>query len=172
MGRDGGEMQMRKHIGTKIISMLALLVVLYVVTIIVSDYSGQRSISGLKMVGNNYLALQRECTALTKATEECKLYGNLIVMMDDAQTAENIAHSMSDVIGEIDASVTEMDALVAACNDAELASLLDAYKAELETLKDSMASRRRSRRSIWRAIRRGLQRPATVSTRSLRRCRI
>lgn len=126
---------MRKHIGTKIISMLALLVVLYVVTIIVSDYSGQRSISGLKMVGNNYLALQRECTALTKATEECKLYGNLIVMMDDAQTAENIAHSMSDVIGEIDASVTEMDALVAACNDAELASLLDAYKAELETLK-------------------------------------
>lgn len=135
MGRAGGEMQMRKHIGTKIISMLALLVVLYVVTIIVSDYSGQRSISGLKMVGNNYLALQRECTALTKATEECKLYGNLIVMMDDAQTAENIAHSMSDVIGEIDASVTEMDALVAACNDAELASLLDAYKAELETLK-------------------------------------
>lgn len=135
MGRAGGEMQMRKHIGTKIISMLALLVVLYVVTIIVSDYSGQRSISGLKMVGNNYLALQRECTALTKATEECKLYGNLIVMMDDAETAENIAHSMSDVIGEIDASVTEMDALVAACNDAELASLLDAYKAELETLK-------------------------------------
>ncbi len=126
---------MRKHIGTKIISMLALLVVLYVVTIIVSDYSGQRSISGLKMVGNNYLALQRECTALTKATEECKLYGNLIVMMDDAQTAENIAHSMSDVIGEIDASMTEMDALVAACNDTELASLLDAYKAELETLK-------------------------------------
>lgn len=126
---------MRKHIGTKIISMLALLVVLYVVTIIVSDYSGQRSISGLKMVGNNYLALQRECTALTKATEECKLYGNLIVMMDDAETAENIAHSMSDVIGEIDASMTEMDALVAACNDTELASLLDTYKAELETLK-------------------------------------
>lgn len=126
---------MRKHIGTKIISMLALLVVLYVVTIIVSDYSGQRSISGLKMVGNNYLALQRECTALTKATEECKLYGNLIVMMDDAETAENIAHSMSDVIGEIDASMTEMDALVAASNDTELASLLDTYKAELETLK-------------------------------------
>ena len=126
---------MRKHIGTKIISMLALLVVLYVVKIIVSDYSVQRSISGLKMVGNNYLALQRECTALTKATEECKLYGNLIVMMDDAETAENIAHSMSDVIGEIDASMTEMDALVAACNDTELASLLDTYKAELETLK-------------------------------------
>lgn len=126
---------MRKHIGTKIISMLALLVVLYVVTIIVSDYSGQRSITVLKTVGNTYLALQRESTALTKATEECKLYGNLIVMMDDAETATNIAHSMTDVIGEIDASVAEMEALVASCNDTELTSMMDAYKAEIETLK-------------------------------------
>lgn len=126
---------MRKHIGTKVISMLALLVVLFVLTIIVTDYSGQRSITVLKTIGNNYLALQRESTALTKATEECKLYGNLIVMMDDAETATNIAHSMTEVIGEIDAAVAEMEALAAACNDAELTAVLESYKTELEALK-------------------------------------
>lgn len=72
---------MRKHIGAKIIAMVTVLSVLFVVTIILSDYSGQRSRSTLKITSETFLTLQRDNVSLVKSTEECKLYSNLIVLL-------------------------------------------------------------------------------------------
>lgn len=126
---------MRKHIGTKVISMLALLIVLFVATIIVSTYSGQRSITVLKTIGNNYLTLQQKSTSLTKVVAESRLYGNLIVMTPDETAAGQMAAYMPDMNAAIDGLIAQMESLVAECGDSELTAAFEAYKAELQNFK-------------------------------------
>lgn len=125
---------MRKHIGAKIIAMVTVLSVLFVVTIILSDYSGQRSRSTLKITSETFLTLQRDNVSLVKSTEECKLYSNLIVLLPDAETATNIANSTSDTADNIEATLADMETLIESLNNENLTAALTEYETQLEGL--------------------------------------
>ncbi len=126
---------MRKHIGTKIITMLVLLSLLFVATIVLSTYSGQQSQRALKTTSDVYLTLQRENATLIKATEECKLYSNLVVLLPDAETAANIANSTYETVDTVNSTLAEMQTLVSETSDADLSSALSEYQTQLEGLE-------------------------------------
>ena len=125
---------MRKHIGAKIIAMVTVLSVLFVITIILSDYSGQRSRSALKITSETFLTLQRDNVSLVKSTEECKLYSNLIVLLPDAETATNIANSTSDTADNIEATLADMETLIESLNNENLTAALTEYENQLDGL--------------------------------------
>ncbi len=125
---------MRKHIGAKIIAMVTVLSVLFVVTIILSDYSGQRSRSTLKITSETFLTLQRDNVSLVKSTEECKLYSNLIVLLPDAETATNIANSTSDTADNIEATLADMETLIEGLNNENLTAAFKEYETQLDGL--------------------------------------
>lgn len=125
---------MRKHIGAKIIAMVTVLSVLFVITIILSDYSGQRSRSALKITSDTFLTLQRDNVSLVKSTEECKLYSNLIVLLPDAETATNIANSTSETADNIETTLADMETLIAGLNNENLTAALTEYETQLEGL--------------------------------------
>lgn len=125
---------MRKHIGAKIIAMVTVLSVLFVVTIILSDYSGQRSRSALRITSETFLTLQRDNVSLVKSTEECKLYSNLIVLLPDAETATNIANSTSETADNIEATLADMETLIEGLNNENLTVAFKEYEAQLDGL--------------------------------------
>ncbi len=130
---------MKKHIGVKIISMLAILLAVFTLNAILSGYSAEQSLGALKKVGGTYMELQQKNTTLAKAIEECKLYGNLIVWMEDDQTVTQIAHSVSDVSATIDNTFVEMEAVCEAADNEELLNLLLEYDTETQGLQDRIA---------------------------------
>lgn len=126
---------MRKHIGTKIITMLVVLIAIFVMNSILSGLSSVHSQGAITKMANTYMKLEETNTALVKSIEECKLYGNLIIMMDDKETATNIAHSVGDTITAIDTNLAAMKEICAADGNTELQESLESYEAEIKNLE-------------------------------------
>ena len=55
---------MRKHIGTKIMSMLALLAVVFGINAIISAYSSSQAMEAMETITATYLQMQQNDTAL------------------------------------------------------------------------------------------------------------
>ena len=58
---------MRKHIGTKIMSMLALLAVVFGINAIISAYSSSQAMEAMETITATYLQMQQNDTALAIA---------------------------------------------------------------------------------------------------------
>lgn len=127
---------MRKHIGTRIISMLVLLLVVFLINMVLNTMATTRWEELVKNLSGTYTKLLTEEGTLTKASEECKLYANLIVMMDDKETAKNIAGSVPDITNTVNTTLESMKGLVAQEENDEMAAALDEYAVELQKLCD------------------------------------
>lgn len=81
-------------------------------------------------MSGTYLELEEGNAVLSKEIEECKLYGNLIIMMDDKTTATNIAKDVSTVTGLINSTFAEMEEVgVNGGGSSELIAALQEYEA-------------------------------------------
>lgn len=125
---------MKKRIGAKIISMLAVLFVVFFISSTLSGMLIKKSTAAVRQYSDVYLEIQTNDIKLAKAIAECKLFGNLIVMMDDKETATSIANSVGEKIDIINASLTEMNALCEKEGSAQLKQALQAYESETDRL--------------------------------------
>ena len=122
---------MRKHIGTKVVTLIALLMVLFVVSATLSGFSAKQTLASLTEVGNYYLAVEEENTNMATIVGEIRLYSNIMALTQDDTTLTAIAKQVAPpVIENMDATFTRMEELLAEMNDEDLEEALIAYKEE------------------------------------------
>lgn len=131
---------MKKHIGTRIITMLAVLLVIFGLNAALSSFSGQQSLGALRRITNIYMELEEANSVLIRSIEECKLYGNMIVYMTDEATATSMAQDVPNSIKKIDASFASMRQTCTTNNNAELLSLLDDYETEVQLMEEMITN--------------------------------
>ena len=130
---------MKKSIGAKIISMLAVLLVVFGVNAVVSGYSGKQALGALERVAESYMMLEEQNTTLVKAIGECKLCGNLILLVD-AEYGTAIAQAIPEYTGQVDGIFQTMEGLAAETGSAEIMAMLQEYRAEVQLLEDKVTS--------------------------------
>lgn len=130
---------MKKSIGAKIISMLAVLLVVFGVNAVVSGYSGKQALGALERVAESYMMLEEQNTTLVKAIEECKLCGNLILLVD-AEYGTAIAQAIPGYTEQVDGIFQTMEGLAAETGSAEIMAMLQEYRAEVQLLEDKVTS--------------------------------
>ena len=127
---------MKKHMGVRVISMLALLLLVFVLNALLSGYSSRQALGALQTVSGTYMQLEQKNNALIKSIEECKLFGNMIVWMDDAETATAMAGSVPATVETMNTTFAEMEQLCLDTGNEELIGLLQAYMAETQGLEN------------------------------------
>ena len=127
---------MRKHIGTKVISMLIVLVAIFIVNALLNSFSTSQSQDALQTIAETYMQIQESNGALGKAVEDCKLYGNLIIIKEDESAMKDIENSVAELNDTIDTSFETMKNLCAEAGNDELVELLEGYDEETEKLQE------------------------------------
>lgn len=130
---------MKKSIGAKIISMLAVLLVVFGVNAVVSGYSGKQALGALERVAESYMMLEEQNTTLVKAIGECKLCGNLILLVD-AEYGTAIAQAIPGYTEQVDGIFQTMEGLAAETGSTEIMAMLQEYRAEVQLLEDKVTS--------------------------------
>lgn len=125
---------MKKHIGAKIISMLIILSIIFLGNAVLNRYTSNQSIDALEQMSGTFMELQKKNLSLSKAIDDCKLYGNLIVHLDDEGTAGQIANTVSDTLAIIDDCFTSMKQLC--LNNQKLYDAVSAYQNEVGKLEE------------------------------------
>ena len=132
---------MRKHIGTKVVTLIALLMVLFVVSATLSGFSAKQTLASLTEVGNYYLAVEEENTNMATIVGEIRLYSNIMALTQDDTTLTAIAKQVAPpVIENMDATFTRMEELLAEMNDEDLEEALIAYKEECLKLEENFSA--------------------------------
>lgn len=129
---------MRKHIGVRVISMLALLLLVFLLNSVLSGYSSRQALGALQAVSGTYMRLEEESLELVRTIEECKLYSNMIVWMDEPATTESMAGDVPGLIETMDVTFAEMETLCQSIGDDVLLGLLKEYKTQTDVLEDKL----------------------------------
>lgn len=118
--------------------MLAVLLVIFLVNAFFSSRGTLNARNAVQLISDTYMQLLIQNEIVTKNVTESRLYGNLIVLTPDEQTAAGIAGSVSTILDSIDAAFTAMDDLCAGLNNAELTQALQEYKNQYAPLKENI----------------------------------
>ena len=126
---------MRKHIGTRIITMLVVLLVVFLVQATASNYVSDLSIRGLKEINSTYMKMQQQQIAVVSAVKDCSQNCNLLVWMQQPANEQYIADTIPDTLAQIDAAFTEMHALCDTLDNPELKQALNEYQKQVALLQ-------------------------------------
>lgn len=129
---------MRKHISTKVYSMLAVLLVIFLVNAFFSSRGILDARKAVQLISDTYMQLLVQNEVVTRNVTESRLYGNLIVLTPDEQTASGIAGNVPSVLEAIDAAFATMEELCAGADNSELTQLLQEYKNQYEPLRETI----------------------------------
>lgn len=130
---------MRKHIGTKVYSMLAVLLVIFLGNAFFSSRGTLNARNAVQIISSTYMELLTQNEIVTKNVTESRLYGNLIVLTPDEQTAAGISNSVPDLLEAIDDAFAVMEDLCARLNNADLTRALQEYKDQYGFLKENIS---------------------------------
>ena len=128
---------MKKHIGTKIFAMVAILLVIFLVNGFISTSAIDGAKKSLNRMSDVYLKMEQNNTDLASAIETCKLYSNLIAMTDDKDTATSIAQNgIPENNGILEGAIENMSSLAEQIGNQDLIDTLKAYETEITKLQD------------------------------------
>lgn len=130
---------MKKHISTKVYSMLAVLLLVFLVNVFFSSRGTLNAKNAVQLISDTYMQLLVQNEVVTKNVTESRLYGNLIVLTPDEQTASGIAGSVSSLLDAIDAAFASMEELCGGLGNAELTQALQEYKDQYDPLKENIS---------------------------------
>lgn len=130
---------MRKHIGTKVYSMLAVLLVIFLGNAYFASRGTLNARNAVQIISSTYMELLTQNEIVTKNVTESRLYGNLIVLTPDEQTAAGISNSVPALLEAIDDAFAVMGDLCAGLNNADLTRALEEYKKQYGFLKENIS---------------------------------
>lgn len=130
---------MRKHIGTKVYSMLAVLLVIFLGNAYFASRGTLNARNAVQIISSTYMELLTQNEIVTKNVTESRLYGNLIVLTPDEQTAAGISNSVPALLETIDDAFAVMGDLCAGLNNADLTRALEEYKKQYGFLKENIS---------------------------------
>lgn len=124
---------MKKHIGTKIIVMVAVLASIFVLNTVVSSKIKNETLQTLKRLETTYMELQDQNTILARAVQECRLYGTLI---SNKSTAESYSQALTDVVVVMENALRTMETLCGQDGNEELEAAFTTYAEEIGRLEE------------------------------------
>lgn len=127
---------MRKHIGTKIMSMLALLAVVFGINAIISAYSSSQAMEAMETITATYLQMQQNDTALAIAVSDCELASNFIVLRTESSSITPVVNNVPGYIEKLKAYFDILEPLAESTGDETLITSLKDYKAKALVLGD------------------------------------
>ena len=130
---------MRNHIGTKVYSMLAVLLVIFLGNAYFASRGTLNARNAVQIISSTYMDLLTQNEIVTKNVTESRLYGNLIVLTPDEQTAAGISNSVPALLEAIDDAFAVMGDLCAGLNNADLTRALEEYKKQYGFLKENIS---------------------------------
>ena len=130
---------MRNHIGTKVYSMLAVLLVIFLGNAYFASRGTLNARNAVQIISSTYMELLTQNEIVTKNVTESRLYGNLIVLTPDEQTAAGISNSVPALLKAIDDAFAVMGDLCAGLNNADLTRALEEYKKQYGFLKENIS---------------------------------
>ena len=130
---------MRNHIGTKVYSMLAVLLVIFLGNAYFASRGTLNARNAVQIISSTYMELLTQNEIVTKNVTESRLYGNLIVLTPDEQTAAGISNSVPALLEAIDDAFAVMGDLCAGLNNADLTRALEEYKKQYGFLNENIS---------------------------------
>lgn len=127
---------MRKHIGTRIITMLIILLIVFLAESIASKYGREQAIGGLRTVNSTYMKMQQQQINVVKAVKDCSQNCNLLVWMQQPANEQYIADSIPDTLAAIDLAFAEMNTLCEQVDNPELKEALIDYQEAVALLQN------------------------------------
>lgn len=129
---------MNKHIGTKVYSMLGVLMIIFIINAWFSWQGTHNAKDVVIQLSETYMELHVQNEIVTQNVAESRLYGNLIVLTPDEQTASNLSQGVSSLMDTLDAAFLEMERLCAETEDMHLIKALQEYKDQFTPLQDTV----------------------------------
>lgn len=145
---------MRKHIGAKVYSMLAILLAIFLINTCFSLIGTINARNAVQVFSDTYMQMIVHNDIVTKNVTEGRLCANLIVLTPDEQTALEIADSVPPKMEETDAAFHEMEELCFGLNNPKLTQELQEYRNQYETLRRKSQSVQVSTRQETERVRR------------------
>ena len=127
---------MRKHIGTKIMSMLALLVIVFGINAVISAYSSTQALEAMETITDTYLQMQQADTALAIAVADCELASNHIVLRTEPSSIEPVVNNVPGFVEELKTNFDILEPLAESTGDEALIAALEDYKTKALILGD------------------------------------
>lgn len=127
---------MRKHIGTKIMSMLALLVIVFGINAVISAYSSTQALEAMETITDTYLQMQQADTALAIAVADCELASNHIVLRTEPSSIEPVVNNVPGYVEELKTNFDILEPLAESTGDEALIAALEDYKTKALILGD------------------------------------
>lgn len=118
--------------------MLAVLLVIFLVNAYFSSRGTLNARNAVQLISDTYMELLVQNEVVTRNVTESRLYGNLIVLTPDEQTASVIADNVPSLIEAIDGAFTSMEELCAGADNPELTQSLAEYQNQYETLRETI----------------------------------
>ena len=119
------------------ISMLAILTILFVINALISLTAVQNSQKSVQQLSDIYLQLEAQNTTLVELIDQEKLNANIIGMMEEAEGVKKVINSMGDRHIAINDTVTTMQELTVQTGSEELSALLEEYNEEIIKLEET-----------------------------------
>ena len=131
-----GAVGMKKKIGFKVYAALAILGVLYVVTVfldvmalgVIRQYNNN--------LGNVYLKLEKSIGDTASAYQQVQLYANLIYLKKDTEQRETLTEQLQGAMQSTSSYMNDVYILSSESNDAELLTGYEAYQDVMDIFLD------------------------------------
>lgn len=127
---------MKNKIGFKIYAALAILGILYVLTVVLDGMALGVIREYNEDLGNVYMKLEKSIGDTSSAYQQVQLYANLIYLKKDTEQKETLMGQLQDVIQNTNNYMEEVHTLSSESGDAELIAAYESYKAAMDTLLD------------------------------------
>lgn len=127
---------MKKSIGVKIYSVIAILLIVFVGYNIFSLVAMNEAKSVIKSLDDTYMELQRQNEVVTKNIAELRLYSNLIVTSEDAASVEDMADSSHDVAAVINAALLKLKTATESIGDETLSNAFKTYNTQAREVEN------------------------------------
>ena len=127
---------MKNKIGFKIYTALAILGILYVLTVVLDGMALGVIRDYNEDLGNVYMKLEKSIGDTSSSYQQVQLYANLIYLKKDTEQRETLVGQLQGVIQSTSNYMEEVHALSSASEDAELIAAYESYQDVMDAFLD------------------------------------
>ena len=127
-------------IGTKVYSMLAILIISFMVYNLLANLGLNEAKRSIENLSQTYLKIQQHNEVVSKNVAEIRLYSNLIIMLPDQNSATQMAQMVPGFVETIDVSLNEMHSLAESIDNQKLMDALVIYEEKTHVLEENITT--------------------------------
>lgn len=131
---------MKKHIGTKIISMFLALIIIIEVINITNLMIAKEAKSNIDTLSDVYMEIEAKRVDLVYRVDNIKNFSNLIALLPIPEATEGMVGEAPDLIEEYDSSVEEITRLCKKTGNKELIESFQSYVSTTDPMKEVLTS--------------------------------